>query len=388
MESLSTDHASLKVSSSRAERELAAERGLTDQLQKELEAVKGRADSSAKKVSSLSKRVPKLEGELKECIESLTKSRKEVSSLNVKLEHSKSELRSTQQSYESQLTTEREIRAKLEEHVAASSQQHQSSSSANHSPLISPRKYAMSNASNHSFKDTPTQHIRNRSSSGGRDSISGEERDSVVPLPALSSHGLYRQNLSTLGSPANRHFAPFHKRRDSSISDMSELPFEIAVPTSASRRSSMSSDITSHSRMMNSSFQSAASSTVGGGVQTAFASDISQNLLRAELRHKDGEIRQLKHELHNMRQSERTLSNSLVAAKSELQKINSKGESAASIRAEYEATKLRYDAALEVIGEKEQEIEELKEEMKEIQAHFKKTVSDLLTSSKSVKGAS
>lgn len=31
---------------------------------------------------------------------------------------------------------------------------------------------------------------------------------------------------------------------------------------------------------------------------------------------------------------------------------NSKGESAASIRAEYEATKLRYDAALEVIGEK------------------------------------
>ena len=131
---------------------------------------------------------------------------------------------------------EHQIRTKLEERLSVQNQ----SKSVNHSPLATPRKYdAHSTASNQSFSAT-ARGSESRKGSADKDLSFDKERDSGgVPLPALSSHGMYRRTLSSLdtlsdagGFPTPRRFLPARlslRRRDSSISDLSELPYEHSV---------------------------------------------------------------------------------------------------------------------------------------------------------------
>uniref|UniRef100_T2MEW5 TATA element modulatory factor n=1 Tax=Hydra vulgaris TaxID=6087 RepID=T2MEW5_HYDVU len=99
-----------------------------------------------------------------------------------------------------------------------------------------------------------------------------------------------------------------------------------------------------------------------------------------QLRKRDGELFLLREEVNSLERTRASLARDLVSATSRLEELEMQSQELQSFKIKYEELSNRYNAMLQMYGEKEEENEELKMDLEDIKALYKQQVQELLLS--------
>ncbi|XP_065660213.1 TATA element modulatory factor isoform X2 [Hydra vulgaris] len=99
-----------------------------------------------------------------------------------------------------------------------------------------------------------------------------------------------------------------------------------------------------------------------------------------QLRKRDGELFLLREEVNSLERTRASLARDLVSATSKLEELEMQSQELQFFKIKYEELSNRYNAMLQMYGEKEEENEELKMDLEDIKALYKQQVQELLLS--------
>ncbi|KAI3521594.1 hypothetical protein L1887_11065 [Cichorium endivia] len=102
------------------------------------------------------------------------------------------------------------------------------------------------------------------------------------------------------------------------------------------------------------------------------------NAFQAALRQKDGELQSYISRLTSMETIRDSLTEELVKMTAECEKLRSEVALLPSIKAELEALRMRHSAALELMGERDEELEELRADIVDVKEMYREQVNMLV----------
>nr|KAJ0212156.1 hypothetical protein LSAT_V11C400197800 [Lactuca sativa] len=109
-----------------------------------------------------------------------------------------------------------------------------------------------------------------------------------------------------------------------------------------------------------------------------FKSMSTPNVFHAALRQKEGELQSYMSRLVSMESIRDSLSEELVKMTKECEKLRSEVALLPSIKAELEALRIRHSAALELMGERDEELEELRADIVDVKEMYREQVNMLV----------
>ncbi|XP_031563330.1 TATA element modulatory factor-like [Actinia tenebrosa] len=130
--------------------------------------------------------------------------------------------------------------------------------------------------------------------------------------------------------------------------------------------------------------KTSSSSSVVDGLARGFLGGTTELVerLQAQIRQKDGEIKVLQDEVTSLRQSRDSVMEELTKMISELHDLETSHEQLILLKAKYDDLEQRYNAVLQMYGEKEEEAEELRMDLHDVKSMYKQQLEQLFGSTR------
>ncbi|PKI67864.1 hypothetical protein CRG98_011763 [Punica granatum] len=109
-----------------------------------------------------------------------------------------------------------------------------------------------------------------------------------------------------------------------------------------------------------------------------YMKSMTPSAFEATLRQKEGELASYMSRLASMESIRDSLAEELVKMTAQCEKLRSEASTVPGIRAELEALRRRHSAALELMGERDEELEELRADIADLKEMYREQVSLLV----------
>jgi len=100
--------------------------------------------------------------------------------------------------------------------------------------------------------------------------------------------------------------------------------------------------------------------------------------LQTQLRQKDGELRVHKEEIVSLQKTRASLAQELVSLSNLVEELQENMASYASMKKNYQEMESRYNAALQLYGEKVEEADELRMDLEDVKQMYKQQIQQLV----------
>lgn len=167
--------------------------------------------------------------------------------------------------------------------------------------------------------------------------------------------------------------------RQSSFPNVPPSP-TLAGDTSPGSMQNYSADGSFHKTLARTNSASSTNSSVIDGMSRGVmpAGTAFVERLQAQLRQKDGEIEMLQEDVVSLQKTREELTKELTQLTSKIESLEMDSAQLGELKEKYKETQQRYNAVLQMYGEKEEETEELRLDLEDVKAMYKAQIQELL----------